>query len=789
MRLADTKLKKTFIIAIGFIIIAITIIILMISPITKYLVEKYDEKLTGRRIKMDWIYVNPFTGYVHISNLKIYEPKGMPNLTNGDSIFFSAAGVSARFAMRKILFKTVEITELILDQPKGVIIQSKKDFNFNDLIKKFSPEKTDKTPSTVHFNILGLKIKNGTFYYNENVIPVNYFIKKVNLESTGKYWNADTIAVKYSFMSGTGSGSAKGNLTINFRTLDYRVTTIIQKFDLKFLDQYFNDITNFGTFSANLDADMKATGNLADQENLIANGTLAVNDFHFGKNSEDDYASFDKLALSINKLAPKKHQYLFDSLMLIRPYFKYERYDKLDNLQTMFGKNGANISDAREDKSRFNLILQIADYMKVLAKNFFKSDYKINNLNIYKGHFKFNDYSIAEKFSIEADPFFIMADSVNKNHKRVAISLKSGIQPYGNLSVTLGINPKDSADFDIQYEFRKLSAPMFNPYLITYTSFPLDRGTLELNGRWKVRNGIIKSDNHLLVIDPRLSNRHKNNGTKWVPTPLIMFFIRERGNVIDYKIPITGNLKSPKFHLHYVIFDILRNIFVKPPTTPYRIKVKNTESEIEKSLTLKWDMRQGALLPDQEKFVTKMADFLSHNPEASIAVYPMQYAEKEKEHILFFEAKKKYFLSNKKAQSLSEGDSVKVNKMSVKDSMFVLYLNKHNNDSMLFTIQEKCAKLIGPAVIYTKYNHLSHTREDAFMSYFKKKSVEKLVTIYPTENCIPYNGFSFYKIVYKEELPKALVKAYQQMNEFNSEAPRKKFKKDREKTKAKEEGR
>ena len=30
---------------------------------------------------------------------------------------------------------------------------------------------------------------------------------------------------------------------------------------------------------------------------------------------------------------------------------------------------------------------------------------------------------------------------------------------------------------------------MFNPYLITYTSFPLDRGTIELNGTWNVRNG------------------------------------------------------------------------------------------------------------------------------------------------------------------------------------------------------------------------------------------------------------------------------------------------------------
>ena len=65
---------------------------------------------------------------------------------------------------------------------------------------------------------------------------------------------------------------------------------------------------------------------------------VAINDFHFGKNPEDDYASFDKLVLAINEMSPKKHKYLFDSVSLSHPYFKYERYDYLDNLQTMFGK-------------------------------------------------------------------------------------------------------------------------------------------------------------------------------------------------------------------------------------------------------------------------------------------------------------------------------------------------------------------------------------------------------------------------------------------------------------------
>jgi len=785
MKIANTKLKKTLIIVISSIIIIIMVVIILISPITKYLIEKYDVKYTGRQIKMSWIYVNPFTGYIYINNLKIYESDSLPALAESDSVFFSAKGLSVNFAMRKMLSKTFEITKLTLEQPRGIITQNKNDFNFNDLIKKFTPEKPAATPSKIHFNILNVKINDGEFYYREKLIPINYFIKNVNFESKGKRWDADTIPAKFSFLSGIGSGDMKGDFTINLKSMDYRLAVIVHKFDLNIIGQYLKDLTNYGSFSANLDADFKSTGNLIDRENVTNSGLLAINDFHFGITPKDDYASFDKLVLAIREMSPKKHIYFYDSVSLSRPYFKYELYDSLDNIQNMFGEKGANIVAAKADPARFNLVIEIANYIKLVAKNFFISNYRVNRLVVYKGNLKFNDFSTSEKFSIELNPLNIIADSIDKARKWVDVSVKSGIEPYGNISMDIRVSPKDSGDFDLQYNFLKLPVSMFNPYIRSYTSFALDRGTIEFRGNWNVRNGIIKSVNHLVLIDPRVTKRLRNKDLKWIPVPLIMSFIRERGNFIDYEIPITGNLKDPKFHLQDVFLDLLGNIFVKPPTTPYRMMVKSIETEIEKSLTLMWNMRQTSFLPIQEKFVNKMAEFLEDNSDASISVYPMLYTEKEKEYIRFFEAKKKYFLlsKDKNAPVFNKDDSLQVDKLSVKDSLFVKYLNKQVRDTMLFTIQEKCNKYIGSANIEAKFQKLNKEREDVFMLHFSKKGVGNRVKMFSAETTIPYNGFSFYKIVYKGELPKSLIKAYQQMNELNKEDPRKSMAKERKRIK------
>lgn len=774
------KLKKTVIITSAIILILMVVIIIFISPIAKYLIEKYDKKITGREITMDYAYVNPFTGYVYLDNFRAYE-------LESDSVFLSADGVSGSFSMLKLFSKTYEISELVLDQPKGMVIQigDKHDLNFNDIIEKFTPEKTGKSKSPVHFSILKIKINEGEFHYRENVIPVNYFIKKVNIESSGIYWNADTIAFKFSFLSGTGSGDMKGDFTVNSKNLDYHFAVVANKFDLKVLEQYLKDISNYGSFAAFLNADIKAKGNFKSKEDIIASGMLAINDFHFGKNPKEDYASFEKTVLTINELSPKYHKYSFDSVSISHPYFKYERYDDMDNIQAMFGVKGSNIKAASANPEKFNLVIEIARYVKVLAKNFFKSNYKINKLAIYKGDFKFNDYSISEKFSVDVDPIDVLADSINKTNDRVKLFLKSGIKPYGNVSIDLSINPKDSSDFDIHYNIQKIPLTILNPYVISYSSFPFDRGTIEVKGKWNVRNGMIKSKNHLVLIDPRLANRIKNNGTKWLPMNFFMFFVRERGNVVDYEIPITGNLKDPKFNFRDVIFDVFTNIFVKPVTTAYGLQVKTIETEIEKSLSLKWDMRSSSLESNQEKFIEKIADFLLENPNEHIAIHPQFYLVKEREYILLFEAKKKYYLikNHKNEQSFNEEDADYVDRMSVKDSSFIHYLNKEVNDPMIFTVQGKCAKFIDASVINAKIKQLNEEREKAFMLYFKGKNIEKQVQILKTKNVIPYNGFSFYKIEYKKQFPDYLIAAYQKMSELNDEEPRKKFKEERKKNK------
>lgn len=765
----------------GIVLVSIIAVVFScISYIAEYLIEKYDVKYTGREIEMDWMFINLFTGYVHIDDLKIYEYQN-------DTVFFKANGISADLSYTKLFSKTYEITEVTLNKPWARIVQNKREFNFDDLIEKFTPDSTevrDTTKPPTQVNVLNLKIKDGEFHYIERDIPVNYFVKEVNVESPGYRWDKDDIDVNFKLLNGPGSGKIRGEANFNMANQDYKAAVVIDTFDLQIMEQYIKDLANYGRFRGFLDLDMKVAGNAADQTNMMATGMVKVNDIHFGKTVQEDYASIEQIHLQMREINPKHYKYIFDSAIVRKPYFKYERYDHgLDNVQTMFGRKGSNIKAAQaaqDNGQKFNLILEIADFIEVIAQNFLHSYYHADRVAIYDADIHFNDYTLTEKFWITANPLTIEANSLDKYNKRMTATLKTGLRPAGHIYVSASINPQNFKDFDIRYHAQKIPVAAFNPYLVSFTGFPADRGTVELKGKWDVNNGTINSQNNLLLLDPRFAQRLKRGGVQWIPMRFILSILRSRGNVIDYDVPITGNLKDPQFNVWDIIGDVLTNIFVKPPSLGYILKTRSTERELEKSLTLKWEMRDHELKPVQRRFMDRIGDFLVENPEASITIQPLVYEEKEKEAILFYEAKKKYYKIVNKLSSISEADSAAIDKMSNRDTLFEQYLDKHAAGPLTFTIQEKCRNFVGMDLVNAQYQKLMQDREKNFRSYFAEKGVNKRIRITAVTNSVPFNGFSYYKIDYKGDFPDKLLNAYYEMNDLNKTKPRRKYEKKRD---------
>ena len=767
------KTRKYVTILASTILVLTSVLFLIVPPLSKYLLEKYDVALLGREIKVGKVFINPFNGLVSIKNLQIFELKK-------DTVFFTAKQVDANFTTYKLFSQEYEIADLIIEEPLGYIIQKNAYLNFGDLIQRFTtPGNLSDNKSRVHFSVLNFKIINGKFNYREKIIPIDYTIHHVNIEGSGIHWKTDTISAHYSFESAHRTGNVEGNFTINTKTQDYRFSTQVREFDLELIRQYLWELINYGMFRAKLEANLTLAGNFKSINDITVKGRLAIKDFHLGKTVNEDYASFEKLSLMIDELSPVHKKYLFDSVTIDNPFVHFERFDSLDNAQAMFGKKASNISDVTNQPGRFNLVIQISRYIETLSKRFFASEYRVNSLAINNGDINFSDFALSQKFTIRANQLFLKADSITKTNRRVKFHLNTAIHPYGSASARLSMNPLDSGDIDLVYRIEKVPVTMFNPYIISYTSFPLDKGVIEVSGDWRVRKGIIQSSNHLILVDPRIGARLKRKELKWLPLPLIMAFVRERGNIIDYSIPISGNLRDPKFHMGDLVLDLLENIFIKPPTVPFGIEVKTVEKTIESSIAVTWKVGQSTLDRSQTRFINTIATFLKENSSAMIEVYPEHYAEKEKEQILFYETQKKYFLltHNLQKSKFSKTDSVEASKIDLKaiKQYLVKDMTKITRDTTMFTIHDRCNHFLANGIVEQSYLKLMEDRTKSLHSAFQKNGVGKQVRIRPNQNSVPHDGFSNFRIVYNSSIPESLKRSYERLFDLNKSWSREKY--------------
>lgn len=759
---------------IATIIAAVVIVMIACaSPIGKYTLEHYvGPKVLGRQVKTNWVYVNPLTGYVHISGLKIYEQ-------GGDSLtILTADELNVHYNILKTLTKNFEFTDADLVRPVGWIIQDHKVFNFTDLIIHFSPKHPrppgPKVRHPLHINILNFKITDGEFHYVEKSIPINYYMKHVNISSPGKWWAVDSFHLRFDMQSGSGTGTIKGDGFLDLYKMDYGVAANVKKIDLQILEQYLRDLANYASLRGTVDADIRSTGNFKDSLALHVDGPVSISDFHVGKSPTSDIIAFERLSFSIHDLTPRRYQYWFDSIALQHPQFVYERYDYLDNLRNMFGAKAEKVKAAQADATKFNLIIEIGKYVKVLVQNFLQSSYRLDHFNIYDADLKYVDYALREKFYIGARHLYTHADSVYKANPHIQVSIRTEVNPHGTFTASVGINPGTYQDYDLHYQLQRVPAALFNPYFITYTSYPVDRGIIELGGTTLVRHDQLHSDNHLLVLDTRVGASVRKGDTKKEPMPLIIAILRNPGNAVDVNIPIAGDLHDPHFKIWNIVGQIVRNIIIKPPYFPYIEHTKKVENTVEKTLAIKWELRRYDLVEDQEKHLQDIADFMERYPQAQIQITSTEYRSKEKEYILLYEAKKKYYLDtrHRAPASFSMADSILVDQMSVKDSGFVHYLTAQPGVELLYSVQEKAAHLLGAELIDHHYDQLSRARRDRFLSFFRANGTQDRVRFASARDIIPFDGYSVYKIEYFGKTPPELIEAYDKLVALNHIDPR-----------------
>ena len=158
--------------------------------------------------------------------------------------------------------------------------------------------------------------------------------------------------------------------------------------------------------------------------------------------------------------------------------------------------------------------------------------------------------------------------------KTADLDLRTKINNFALAEITGKLNPLAKPIYvDIGMRLDNMDLPPTSPYSSKYMGYSIVSGQLSLNLKYLVANDKLTATNNIKIDQFNLSDQLENPKAKAAkyPVKLAIAIMKDRSGLIDLDIPVSGDLKNPKFTLGGVIWTAIKHILDRIVTAPFAL--------------------------------------------------------------------------------------------------------------------------------------------------------------------------------------------------------------------------
>jgi hypothetical protein len=712
------RLRKISIGVLITLVALLVLVILFVSPITKWAIEKYSPKYVGRQITMDGLSINIFTGSITSKGFKLFEK-------DGKNIFFKANELYANINVHKVLSSEYDFTEIKINKPEVSIIQKGKHFNYSDLVKRFYDtsdiaEKKDDKP--LHYSIKNFHIDSAIVTYI-NTSPYNKIqITHASVAIPVIAWDEKKTDVKAALDIATG-GKIDTKMHFDRGTHLYNVALDINRFNIEPFYCYLKDYMKVNSLKGLLSTSFKMNGNAKNPSAIAASGNIWAEDFSIIDNTNDKLTAAKRIDVKIDSINTAQNMYKLNSVSLNEPFLKLAMYDKgfnFDRLMTSPTVAGVDTSSIVYS----NPFKLAANYIQEIVGDYIVSNYSANKIEVTGGKFIFIDYTLPDKFQYDFDSLHVLSDRINNNNTRIYAELSSLLNSTGSVKANISINPKDFKEFDMECSVRNILTSDFNPYMRYYVATPFTKGVIVYTNKTTVaqEKHLLNSTNDISINQIIAGKKDKTIKPQYnMPIRLAVALLRDVHGDVKLNIPVKGSLDDPKFKWGKIVWQILGNLIVKAATSPFHLLANMFGGKEEDYKELQFDYMQTNLTEAQQKQLSALAKVLKQKPDLKVKLTQYNNVQDEMEILSLLDAKRKYL----HIDSLTTDGLQKIDAIDNKDSLFNRFLDScvNKDGKYILSVQEKAVRLFGKEKLEQSVTSYMQQRNAAVSKYLMQQQI------------------------------------------------------------------
>lgn len=200
------------------------------------------------------------------------------------------------------------------------------------------------------------------------------------------------------------------------------------------------------------------------------------------------------------------------------------------------------------------------------------------------------------------------------------VKLRGGVDQYGLAKIDGQLNTAAPKKYtDIKVAFDNLDLKNYTPYSLEFMGYKIDGGKLFLNLGYKIDQGKMNGDNKVVIKQIELG-AEKEGGSAW-PMRLVVALLEDSEGVIDINLPVEGDVNNPDFKYGSVVWQVIKNLFTKAVTSPFRLLSSMMGIENDKLSSIDFEGGSSLLQPPQIEKLDLIAAMLAKHPKLSMNIY------------------------------------------------------------------------------------------------------------------------------------------------------------------------
>jgi hypothetical protein len=246
----------------------------------------------------------------------------------------------------------------------------------------------------------------------------------------------------------------------------------------------------------------------------------------------------------------------------------------------------------------------------------------VERVTIQDGELDYSDQSLRPQFAAHIHELSGVVNGLSRDRATAArLQLDGRVDQFGSARIRGSINVfEPRALTDLTMSFRNLEMRTFSPYAVKFAGYRIESGKLSADLRYRVRDGELVAENHLVIDKLELGERVESENALDIPLELAVALLRDPQGRIDLGVPIRGNLNDPKFSYAEIAWKALGNLLKKIVSAPFRLLAGLTGAPQQQLDAVVFEPGSARLPPPEREKLGEVAKALGERPQLALNI-------------------------------------------------------------------------------------------------------------------------------------------------------------------------